>query len=168
MRGDARVEIGVVARAHGLRGEVAIATHVEGSQTLSEVTQVWVGGTKRTITQARETPKGWLVAFEGVATRNDAELLRGQVVEVDRELLDLAEGEILLSDLVGCRVVRADGTPWGTVHAIDAGIQDRLVIHDGRVERMVPIVDELVTSIDLEAGVVTVDVPADWPEAPIS
>ena len=168
MRGSARVEIGVVARAHGIRGEVAIATHVAGSQTLSEVTQVWVGGTQRAITHARETPKGWLIAFEGIATRNDAERLRGQVVEVDRELLDLADGDILLADLVGCRVVRADGTPWGTVAAIDAGLQDRLVIHDGRVERMVPIVDELVTSIDLEAGVVTVDVPADWPEAPIS
>lgn len=167
MKGDARIEIGVVARAHGIRGEVAIATHDPASQTLAEVTQIWVGGVSRTIEQARATPKGWLVAFEGVATRNDAEALRGQVVEVDRELLDLEEGDILLADLVGCRVVRADGTPWGTVAAIDGGLQDRLVIHDGRVERLVPLVDELVTSIDLEAGVVTVDVPADWPESEI-
>ncbi|MBX3158600.1 MAG: 16S rRNA processing protein RimM [Deltaproteobacteria bacterium] len=165
MRGDARIEIGVVARAHGIRGEVAIATHDPASQTLGAVGEVWVGGTSRRIVEARETPKGWLVAFEGVATRNDAETLRGQVVEVDRAQLDLEEGDILLADLVGCRVVRDDGSAWGTVAAIDSGdMQDRLVIHDGRVERLVPIVDALVTGIDLEAGVVTVAVPDGWPE----
>jgi ribosomal 30S subunit maturation factor RimM len=38
------------------------------------------------------------------------------------------------------------------------------VIHDGDVERLLPIVDAFVTGIDLEAGVVTVDPPDDLPE----
>jgi 16S rRNA processing protein RimM len=160
-----RIEIGGVARAHGIKGEVVIVTHDPDSTTLGEIERVWVGGVERTIKLARGTHRGWLVALDGIATRNDAEALQGQVVEVDRDSLELDEDDVLLADLIGCQVVRA-GKPWGTVASVYAGeLQDLLVIHDGDVERMVPLVDELVTDIDLDARVVTVDPPEPWPES---
>jgi len=70
----------------------------------------------------------------------------------------------LLDDLVGCKVVLADGTPWGTVAAVDAGAQDLLVIHDGDVERLLPLVDAFVPAIDVAAGTITVDPPEGLPE----
>jgi 16S rRNA processing protein RimM len=165
VKGDPRIEIGGIARAHGIRGEVVIVTHDPESETLGEVDTIHVGGVVRTIVGARSTPKGWLVQLEGISTRNDAEALRGQPVEVDRELLQLADDDILLADLVGCRVVLPDGKPWGTVASIEIGLQDRLVIHDGDIERIVPIVDEIVTNIDLEANVITIDPPEGLPES---
>jgi 16S rRNA processing protein RimM len=165
MRGEARIEIGGVARAHGIRGEVVIVTHDPDSATLGAVATIWIGGVERKIVQARDTQRGWLVALEGVATRNDAEALRGQPVEVDREALELSEEDVLLDDLVNCEVRLPDGTPWGTIAEIMIGAhQDLLVIHDGDVERLLPLVDQFVTNIDLEAGVVTVDPPQDMPE----
>jgi 16S rRNA processing protein RimM len=164
VRGDPRVEIGRIARAHGIRGEVVIATHDPGSDLLDRQSTLWIGGVAREVVRVRSTPRGWLVQLAGVATRNDAEALRGQVVEVDRAALELDEDDVLLDDLVGCRVQRVDGTPWGTIAAIEGGMQDRLVIHDGDIERQLPLVDEFVTDIDLEAGVVTVDPPEGLPE----
>jgi len=164
MRGDPRIEIGRITRAHGIRGEVVISTHDRESEIVGEVETLWIGGSERRVTGARGTHRGWLVQLEGVATRNDAEALRGQVVEVDRAALELDEDDILLDDLIGCRVQRVDGTPWGTIAAIEGGMQDRLVIHDGDIERQLPLVDEFVTGIDLEAGVVTVDPPDGLPE----
>ena len=164
MRGDPRIEIGRIARPHGIRGEVVIATHDPASQVLGDVETIWVGGIERRIAGARGTHRGWLVALEGVATRDDAEMLRGQAVEVDREVLELDEDDVLLADLVGCRVVRVDGTPWGTIYAVDPGMQDLLVIHDGELERLLPLVDEFVKDIDLDEGVVTVDPPEGLPE----
>jgi len=164
MRGDPRIEIGRIARPHGIRGEVVIATHDPASQVLEEVETIWVGGVERRIAGARGTHRGWLVLLDGLATRDDAEALRGQAVEVDRAALDLAEDDVLLADLVGCRVVRTDGAPWGTIHAVDAGMQDLLVIHDGDIERLLPLVDEFVKDIDLDEGVVTVDPPDGLPE----
>lgn len=164
-RDDARVEIGGVARAHGIRGEVVIVTHDPDSETLGRVEQIYVAGTPRRIAGARDTQRGWLVQLEGVTTRNDAEALRGARVEVDRADLDLDEDDVLLDDLVGCKVVLVDGTPWGEVAAIESGPgQDRLVIHDGGVERLVPLVDALVPNIDLDAGIITVDPPEGTPE----
>ena len=164
MRGDPRIEIGRIARAHGIRGEVAIVTHDPESELLAGVVTLWIGGAERRVMGARGTHRGWLVQLEGVVTRNDAEALRGQLVEVDRSLLELGDGEVLLADLVGCRVVRPDGAPWGTIAAIEGGMQDLLVIHDGEIERMLPLVDEFVTDIDLDNGVVTVDPPEGLPE----
>ncbi len=162
---SSRVEIGGIARAHGIRGEVVIFTHDPEDATLGEVDTVWVGGTLRKITSARDTHRGWLVALDGVVTRNDAEALRGQVVEVDREALDMGDDEVLLSDLVGCAVRRTDGAPWGTIAAVEPGaFQDLLVIHDGDVERMLPLVDAFVTAIDVDGKLVTVDPPDGLPE----
>ena len=164
MRNDPRIEIGGVARAHGIRGEVVIVTH-DPDTDLADFGTLWIDGALHKVIGVRQTPKGWLVELDGFLTRNDAERLRGQAVEVDREQLQLAEADVLLGDLIGCRVVRVDGTPWGTVASIDAGeMQNLLVIHDGGVERMLPMVDEFVKSIDLEAGIVTVDPPDGLPE----
>jgi 16S rRNA processing protein RimM len=166
MRADARVEIGGIARAHGIKGEVVIVTHDPDSETLGAVETIYVAGTPRRIVQARDTHRGWLVALEGVTTRNDAEALRGQVVEVDRDALELDEDDVLLADLIGCAVKKLDGTPWGTVAAVEAGdFQDLLIIHDGDIERMLPLVDVFVTSIDLDHSVITVDPPEGLPES---
>lgn len=164
MRGDPRIEIGRIARAHGIRGEVVIITRDADFDVLDEVDTLWIAGAPRRVLGARSTHRGWLVQLEAVATRNDAEALRGLAVELDRDALGLDEDEVLLDDLIGCRVQRVDGTPWGTIAAVEGGMQERLVIHDGDVERQLPLVDEFVTSIDLEAGVVTVDPPDGLPE----
>jgi len=164
MRGDPRIEIGRIARAHGIRGEVVIATHDPESDVLDALPVIWVGGVQRRMIGVRGTHRGWLVQLEGIATRNDAEALRGQTVEVDREALALGDDDILLDDLIGCQVNLVDGTPWGTIHSVESGMQDLLVIHDGELERLLPLVDEFVTGIDLEAGVVTVDPPDGLPE----
>src|SRR5262245_40465325 len=160
-----RIEIGGVARAHGIRGEIVIVTHDPDSETVGAVDKLWIGGIERTITSARDTQRGWLVQLEGITTRTEAEALRGQTVEVDRSALDVGDDEVLLADLVGLDVRRADGTSWGKVAEIMVGsYQDVLVIHDGDIERLLPLVDQFVTAIDLDAGVVTVDPPDDLPE----
>ena len=164
MRGDPRIEIGRIARAHGIRGEVVIATHDPESDVLDGLELVWIGGVERRMTSVRGTHRGWLVQLEGIATRNEAETLRGQLVEIDRAALALGDDDILLGDLIGCRVQLADGTPWGTIHEIESGMQDLLVIHDGELERLLPLVDEFVKDIDLDKGVVTVDPPEGLPE----
>lgn len=167
MRGDPRIEIGGIARAHGIRGEVVIVTHDPDSALLGELETIYVGGEPKKITGARSTHRGWLVALDGIATRTDAERLKGQPVEVEREVLELDEGEVLLDDLIGCKVVTVDGAPWGEIVEIESGgLQDRLVIHQGDVERMLPLVDELVPGIDIAQGIVTVAPPEGLPEWP--
>jgi 16S rRNA processing protein RimM len=161
------IEIGYVARAHGVKGELRVVTHDPASETLAGAGEVVIGGRRLPVTTARAVPGAWLLALEGVPDRNAAEALRGRPVEVDRDAVAVGEGEVILADLVGCRVELADGRPWGQVEGIEVGPQDRLVIHDGEVERLLPFAPAVVVEVDHHAGRVVVDPPEDWPESPI-
>jgi 16S rRNA processing protein RimM len=165
--GGVRIEVGFVARAHGIRGEICAVTHDPESTTLGEVDEVWIGGRHFAVTSARDTAKGWLLVLEGISDRTIAEGLRGSKVEVEREDIPLSEDQMLLADLVGCAVQLPEGTPWGEITSIEFGFQNRLVVRQGNVERQVPLVDELVPKIDLEARIVTVDPPEGLPEDPV-
>jgi 16S rRNA processing protein RimM len=173
VRGESKIEIGGVARAHGIRGEIVVHTHDPDSDTLGKIETIYVGDVPYKVKQARDTDRGWLVALEGVITRNDAEAMQGKVIHVDRAALELDEDDVLLDDLVGCECRQPDGTVWGKVAAVDmSAFQDMLVVHATNaqgveVERLLPLVDMFVTNIDLDAGVITVDPPENLPEIPL-
>ena len=161
------VDVGYVAKPHGVRGELRVGLYNPESTVLLEAERVRVGAAAYEVAGARAVQGAVLLRLAGVSDRNQAELLRGQVVAVDRDLIPLAEGEVLLADLVGCHAVLADGSAYGTIAAIETGPQDRLVIHHGEVERLLPMVPEFVTDIDLDAGCVVVSPPEGLPETPL-
>lgn len=160
------LEIGYVARPHGVRGELRVVTHDPESETLLDVESVRIGNVDYEVEQVRAVQGAFLLRVVGVGDRNRADVLRGQRVSVDREQIPIEEGEVFLADMVGCAVVLEDGRPYGTVAAVETGPQDRLVIHDGEIERLLPIVPEFVIDVDLEAGRVVVAPPEDLPESP--
>lgn len=161
------IEIGYVARAHGIRGEIVVGLHNPASTALAEVSELVVGGTPYAVESVRPGNHGPLVALAGVADRTAAEALRGRPVAVPRALV-AEDDDVLLDELVGFEVRLPDGTPWGRVVALELGAQDRLVIHDDQVERLLPAVDELIVEIDVDARVIVADPPAGWPSTPLA
>jgi 16S rRNA processing protein RimM len=155
-----RVEIGVVARAHGIRGEVRVHLHNPGSTALEEVEVLYLGDREMQVESARPVAGAYLVALAGVSDRNAAELLRGRPVSIRRADLALDDGEVLLAG----QVELPDGTDWGVVSHLEVGPQDRLVIRQGDIERQLPVVDQFLVKVDLEARRIVVDPPADLPE----
>jgi 16S rRNA processing protein RimM len=156
-----------VARAHGVAGVLRVALHNPASTALTRAATVFVGDRELAVESARPVGGGaYLLRVTGIADRDHADALRGEPVAVAREALDVAEEEVLLADLVGCRVELPDGTEWGVVAAIEPGPQDRLVIHHGEVERQLPVVDPLIVDIDLEGRRIVVDPPEGLPEEP--
>lgn len=162
------VDIGYVAKPHGVRGELRVVPYNPESVILTQVERVLVGGKPYEVIAARPARGAFLMRLLGVDDRDQAELLRGLVVSVARDLIALDEGEILLSDLIGCEAVLPDGTSWGTIVAIEMGPQDRLVIQAGQIERLLPMVNEFVIDVDLDTSRVVVSPPEGLPEARIS
>ncbi|QDE90449.1 16S rRNA processing protein RimM [Myxococcus xanthus] len=161
------LELGYVARAHGLRGEVAIRALDPASETLDTVDRIWVrtrAGVEREmrLEALRPTPKEDIVVLEGVESRNDAEALVGAKVFVFREDLEPpAEGEFFQGDLVGLEAVDANGNALGRVEEIwTTGEVPNLVIRaSGREELVVPFADEFVPTVDLEARRIVIHPP---------
>ena len=145
------LEVGVVVKPHGLRGEVAvdaITNRAEARFTPGAVLASDRGAME--VVAARPHQGRWLVTFAGVADRNAAEELRGLVLRA--EPLDEA-GALWVHQLIGAEVVGVDGSRYGTVEAVEANPASDLLVLDG--ERLVP----LVFVVSHEEGRVVIDPP---------
>lgn len=165
--GATHLEVGYVARAHGLKGEVAVRTFDPASEVFDQVERVLVRprqGPERTLVveDVRVTPKELLVVFRGVRGREQGEALVGATVLAFREdLPPPAEGEFFQGDLVGLAAYTEQGEPLGVVEELwTHGEVPNLVIRaPGREELVVPFADEFVPAVDLGARRLTVRPP---------
>ena len=117
---DKRVALAAVAGAHGVRGEVKFKLFGDSIDSLVRQPSLTVGGRALLLKDVRAGNKTAIARFEGVASREAAEALRGSLVEIDREALPpLTEGEYYHADLIGLPCVDGNGQPIGTVAAIE-------------------------------------------------
>ncbi|HEY1908562.1 MAG TPA: ribosome maturation factor RimM [Myxococcaceae bacterium] len=161
------LEVGYVARVHGLRGELAVKTFDPDSDSLLSVRRLVLrlrSGEERpfALEAARRAAETTLISLAGVTSRSGAEAFRGATVLVHREdLSPPVEGEWFQGDLVGLEARTPEGTPLGRVTEIwNTGPIPVLVVEgSGPEPLMVPFVDEFVPEVDVQAGVLVVRPP---------
>jgi 16S rRNA processing protein RimM len=118
--GERRIALAAVAGAHGVKGELRLKLFSGSVESWSRYPKLYVGGAERRLLALRESGKTAVARFDGVADRSAAEALRGSLVEIDRSALPpLEEGEYYHADLIGLAAVDAEGTPVGTVVAVE-------------------------------------------------
>jgi len=103
-----------------------------------------------------------ILKFEGYDTMTDARnLVGGRVVISEHDLKPLIDGEFFEHQLIGSDAVSSDGQDLGQVTGLlRTGGTDVLVLRsgDGR-ERLIPFADEICISVDVNAKLITVDLP---------
>lgn len=166
------VLVGVIHRAHGVRGEVAVEplSDVPGRLAPGSVlTAVDRRGNSRPLEVASARPHKGLVllTFEGVAGRDQAEALRGATLEVGRgEVPPPPAGAFYQFQLVGCRCRDLAAGELGEVaDLVDDGGGQILVVQGPAGELLVPFVERFIRSIDLEARAIELDLPPGLIEA---
>lgn len=192
------VEVGRVQRAHGVRGEVRVASSTDnpdrfvpgetvyardarpGVIRASRAADAPSGDADRLpleIEDARGTHKNPIVAFLDIETREQAESLRGFVLEVPGDQLpDLEDGEYYLCDLEGLevRVAMGNAAESDPTHpeegiglqrvgvvteAVEGVTHDILALRldaDNR-EVLVPFIQEAVPEVEMAAGYLVVN-----------
>ncbi|MCC6217669.1 MAG: 16S rRNA processing protein RimM [Polyangiaceae bacterium] len=164
------VELGRIAAAHGLRGELRLALHWSGSESIAPGARLWIGADasrrEHRVESVRGSARGRLVKLRGVDDREAAEALRGAPVAVERDALPpLAAGEYYLADLPGLRVEGPAGLIGRVIEVRTHPTVDTAVIELGdgaRVEQ--PLVEGLVEAVDLGAGVLRLASAGAWIE----
>ncbi len=155
------VMIGLIAAPHGVRGTLKVKVPGSGRH-LREGAEPFVDGERRRILAARETPKGFLVDLEGVASREEATRLRGTELLLDREELDAPEeDEFYVGDLVGLAAYDTKGNNIGSVvDVLETPAHEVLVLRDeSNAEHYVPFTFEHVPTVDPQEGRVVVNLP---------
>lgn len=109
------------------------------------------------IETARAHRDRFLIRFEGISTRTEAERLRGALYidASDRRLL--GSDEYWPDDLVGCTVTDISGHGFGTVTDVTSNPAQDLLVVDGK--HFVPMVKEIVVEVDVSRSRIIIDPP---------
>ena len=158
-----RLRAAFVRRVHGVHGEVRAEPCGGDVSRFAPGTQLLVEGsaTRLTVRSARPGGDGSvLLAFEEIALPEAAEPLRGSYLEVDTAAArPLGADEWFTWQLSGLTVVDTVGRNIGTVSEVEPSVaNDVLVVSSGGMVRRFPMVHAFVKKVDLEAGLITLDV----------
>jgi 16S rRNA processing protein RimM len=161
LNAPARVRIGYIRRAVGLRGEVEVEPLTDDKGRFQPGLSVRAGAAVRQVEAVRSGANNLVLKFSGVDDRDVAEKLRGKYLEIETtEIQPLPEGSYYHWQLLGLEVFDIAGRRLGEVTDIlDYPANDIYVVGQGDTQLLVPAVLEVVRSIDLAAGRIVVDLP---------
>ena len=158
------VRIGRIAGIHGLRGALRCRPDNPDSEsfpTLQTIT-IQTGSQSREYQLLTATPAGrgmLKIELAGIADANAAEALKGGIVMVARASLPPTKPhEFYYFQAIGCEVVLTDQTRLGTIAEVFSnGAHDVMVVQGERREILIPVIEDIVKSLDLDSRRVVIE-----------
>lgn len=160
-----RICVGTIAGAFGVQGEVRLKSFCAEPADVASYGPVFTedGGRSFTVRLTRAVVGGYGARLSGVATKDEADALKGTGLFVDRaKLPSLPDDEFYYSDLIGLAVHDTGGAVLGRVVAVhNHGAGDLIEVQpEGpRPAILLPFTKAIVPTVDLSARRVIVDMP---------
>jgi 16S rRNA processing protein RimM len=167
MMGPRTATLGSIVKTVGLKGEMKLLPGPDfwtGALDAGELDLVSRDRTQRRVRVERYRAKGnaFILKLSGVESIDEAQSLVGSRLDISDETMAGADSprQPLPFQLMAASVRLRDGTKVGTVVDMLLGpVQRCLIVDDGRRRFPVPVVPEVVVSIDLEKEIVVIDPP---------
>ena len=159
------LEIGKIVNTHGLRGEVKVVPWTDSPDNFYDVSYAYIKNKneykKLTIDGVKFQKNNVIVKFKEYNDINEILPFKNAVLYADRnDLGELPEGVYYIVDLIGLKVYTEDDEYIGEIADVfNAGASDIYdVKREGKKNLLLPVIDEVVKSVDIENGRVTVNV----------
>ncbi len=151
---DGFVAVGFVRAPRGLRGELSVEPLTDFAERFQPGAAVWAAGVSYTVAGVRPHHNALLVQFEGIESREQAEPLRGLLLEVpDVTLTPLEQDRYYRFQIVGMDVVDTEGAPLGRIEEVlETGANDVYIVHDAESELLIPAIDSVIQDVDIDAN----------------
>lgn len=134
-----RLEVGRIAKSHGLRGEVLVSLTTNRTERVEPGSVLYLGDEPVEVQASRAHQGKWIVAFAGVGDRNAADALRGRILSAPP--VDDPD-ELWVHELIGSEVVERDGTSHGRIESVQENpAHDLLVLASGLLVPLVFVVE---------------------------
>jgi len=159
-----RICVGAIAGAFGVHGEVRLKSFCAEARAIAQYAPLYTedGARSFTVKLGKPIPNGFSARMGGVATREQAEALRGTRLYADRDKLPaLPDDEFYHADLIGLTVLDAGGEKLGRVSSVqNHGAGDLLELQrPGKGNALLPFTLAIVPTVDLAAGRIIADPP---------
>ena len=166
------VIVGRVRKVHGLQGELVVEPITDRPDAIFASGRRVVAGTaggsvskdrqELTVVSSRPFKGGFIVRFEGIGSREEAEPWRARFLFLPGdEIAPLEADEVYIHDLYGMRLERPDGTPLGvveTVYELPQGLGLDVKLDAGGTA-IIPWRPDVVQRVDAERRVLVVEPP---------
>jgi len=156
--------IGIILKPQGIKGEVKVKSVSPDPHRFNILDEVNIIENKlRTYSiQTVRISNGFVyLKFDGINSRNDAELLRGKEIFIpENQLIDLETNEYFVHDLIGCNVQDEDGQFIGEITDImQQSSNDIYVIRDRNgQEQLIPAIKDVIRSVDISKKEIVIHV----------
>ncbi|MGB6068636.1 MAG: ribosome maturation factor RimM [Desulfomonilaceae bacterium] len=153
------IVIGKVVKPFGIKGEVKISPFTESFESFERSAVLVFDESPYTVRSLRTHKRTAVVALEGVDTREKADKLVGSLVRTDEHNLPpKEEDEYYWIELIGMKVHTSDGRYLGEITQITpTGANDVLHVEGAYGEVLLPMIDSVVVTVDLQSKEMTVD-----------
>lgn len=150
-------EIGQIVNTFGIKGMVKIKPFTENIEQFEKLGKIYIknkhGKKEYKIQEVKYHKQMVLIKFEGIENPEDADLLRGSYVLINRkDAKPLEEGTYYIVDLLGLDVYTDEDVLLGKVDDIfNTGSNDIYVVKDelGK-QALLPGIDDVIKKVDLE------------------
>ena len=143
------IEAGEIVTTHGVRGEMKILTWLDSPEDLCDFERCRIDGKEYNIQSCRVQKTCNLLKVEGIDTMEDAQAMRGKIVELYRE--DISDEVIFGGELIGVEVYQQEDF-LGKIQEVLDYPGNQVYVVRGEHEYMIPAVKAFVLSTDLEAN----------------
>ncbi|HBT63263.1 MAG TPA: 16S rRNA processing protein RimM [Ruminococcaceae bacterium] len=153
------LEAGQIVGTHGIRGEVRVQPWCDSAEVLSSLTTLYYDEGQTPVTVSTRPHKNIaLMKIDGVDTVQDAAVLRGRILYLNRSDLKLAEGTYFVQDLIGLQVMDADsGEEYGALADVSpTGANDVYHIRTADGEVLIPAVPSVIIETDVDSGLMKI------------
>lgn len=154
------LEAGQIVNTHGIRGEIKIDPWCDSAEFLCGFSKLYIDGKAYEVRSAHPHKGMVLAALDHVSNINEAMLLKGKVVSIDRTDAALPEGRHFIADLIGLEAREsATGQVLGkVVDVLSLPAQEVYVIRGAEHQYMIPAVAEYLVETNIEGGYIRVKI----------
>ncbi len=157
-------QLGYVLKTHGLKGELVIIIDADNPQEYSEMESVFVEVNKKLvpffIDRIQLNAGKAILKFEEIDSIDQAKEFKGARIYLPLDVLpDLEEG-YYFHELIGFKVIDSKEGELGEISGVfDSGSQDLIAMQYQEKEVLIPLTDEVVTTVDKQAKTIFTTLP---------
>lgn len=153
------ITIGRILTTWGVKGKLKVKLETDFPQRFAPGSKVYINQQPMTIDSAEWHGDKLVIKLNTIDSIEDARKLRGKTIEIHRnQVHPLPEGQYYHFQLIGLEVWTTQGELLGSItEIITTGSNDNYVVRGAKGETLIPAIEDVVKSIDLDKGCLVIE-----------
>jgi len=153
------ITIGRILTPQGVKGKLKVKIETDFPQRFTPGSKVYINRQPMTIDSAEWHRGKLVIKLNTIDSIEDAQELRGKAIEIHRsQVHPLPEGQYYHFQLIGLEVWTTEGELLGNITEIlTTESNDNYVVRSTKGEILIPAIEDVVKSIDLDKGCVIIE-----------